>query len=210
MLCLFIQKLLLDILWLQMILHSSLRYFLQILCQKHDILQNNLNLPCSNLIFAPHRICVFLHLKRLLCAQDVEHGLLKSLKLNLLMHIPRENEFGQENWLIFLVSNTEKFDIHVGHTCIIIERFHFMINNNPTAVSCALFNGSLFYKSVPLPCYQPSYVSCTNFTTFMLTSPWILSLKINVKNRKVCDETRSPLLLLRWFAGFTLHISYCA
>ena len=72
-----------------------------------------------------------------------------------------------------------------------------MINNNPTAVSCALFNGPLFYKSVPLSCYQPSYVSYTNFITFMLTSPWILSLKINVKNRKVCDETRSPLLLLR-------------
>ena len=71
-----------------------------------------------------------------------------------------------------------------------------------------------FTKNV-YPCHvtsQPSYFSCTNFITCMLTSPWILLLIINVKNRiglwwsKV---TLASTKVIRWFctAHLLLHMT---
>ena len=79
---LFIQKLPLDILLIANDIAPLIKVFFTDFkgSQKKDSLHNNLNLLCSNLIFVSNQICAFLHLKTFLCVQDVEHGILKSLK----------------------------------------------------------------------------------------------------------------------------------
>ena len=180
---LFIQKLPLDILLIANDIAPLIKVFFTDFkeSQKQDSLHNNLNLPCSNLIFVSNQICAFLHLKTFLCVQDVEHGILKSLKaINFISKNP------MADFTLWSTTTPQLFPV--------------------------LHSIDHFTKNV-YPCHvtgQPSYFSCTNFITFMLTSPKILLLKINVKNKKVCDETKSPSLLLKGFAGFALQISYCA
>ena len=131
-----------------------------------------------------NRIGAFLHLKTFLCVQDEEHGILKSLKA-----------------INFISKNP-----HYG-------RFHFMVNNNPTAVSCTSFNRPFYKECVPLSCYWSTFLLFMHkFYYFYANKPLdnLLLLKVNVKNKKVCDETKSPSLLLRGFAGFALQISYYA
>ena len=128
---LFIQKLPLDILLIANDIAPLIKVFFTDFkeSQKKDSLHNNLNLLCSNLIFVSNRICAFLHLKTFLCVQDVEHGILKSLKaINFISKNPMVN-----NKIL-------------------------MVNNNPTAVSCTSFNRPFYKECVPLSCYRSTFL----------------------------------------------------